>query len=87
MSGIKAIRNRRAEMNVPPSKKARGFVKTLNTGVFESGAMFIERLASASEVKVSGVAPQQGEDFSDAVQVITDSARIFICLLYTSRCV
>lgn len=42
--------------------------------------MFIERLASASEVKVSGVAPQQGEDFSDAVQVITDSARIFIPL-------
>ena len=80
MSAIKAIRNRRAEMNVPPSKKARVFVKTLNTGVFESGAMFIERLASASEVKVSGVAPQQGEDFSDAVQVITDSARIFIPL-------
>ena len=80
MSAIKAIRNRRAEMNVPPAKKARVFVKTLNTGVFESGAMFIERLASASEVKVSGVAPQQGEDFSDAVQVITDSARIFIPL-------
>jgi len=80
MSAIKAIRNRRAEMNVPPSKKARVFVKTLNTGVFESGAMFIERLASASEVKVSGVVPQQGEDFSDAVQVITDSARIFIPL-------
>ena len=80
MSAIKAIRNRRAEMNVPPSKKARVLVKTLDTDVFESGTMFIERLASASEVKVSGVAPQQGEDFSDAVQVITDSARIFIPL-------
>ena len=80
MSAIKAIRNRRAEMNVPPSKKARVLVKTLDTDVFESGAMFIERLASASEVKVSGVAPQQGEDFSDAVQVITDSAHIFIPL-------
>ena len=80
MSAIKAIRNRRAEMNVPPSKKARVLVKTLDADVFESGAMFIERLASASEVKVSGVAPQQGEDFSDAVQVITDSARIFIPL-------
>lgn len=32
-------------------------------------------------MKVSGVAPQQGEDFSDAVQVITDSARIFIPLV------
>ncbi len=80
MGAIKAIRNRRAEMNVPPSKKARVFVKTPYSEIFRSGAMFIERLASASEVEVSGVAPQEGEDFSDAVQVITDSARIFIPL-------
>ena len=71
---------RRAEMNVPPSKKARVFVKTMHTDVFESGAMFIERLASASGVQVSGMAPQAGEDFSDAVQVITDGAVIFIPL-------
>ena len=80
MGAIKAIRNRRAEMNVPPSKKARVFVKTPYSEIFRSGAMFMERLASASEVEVSGVAPQEGEDFSDAVQVITDSARIFIPL-------
>ncbi len=80
MGAIKAIRNRRAEMNVPPSKKARVFVKTMHTDVFESGAMFIERLASASGVQVSGMAPQAGEDFSDAVQVITDGAVIFIPL-------
>ncbi|MDD3192612.1 MAG: valine--tRNA ligase [Oscillospiraceae bacterium] len=78
MGAIKAIRNRRAEMNVPPSKKARVFVKTMYGDVFLSGAMFIERLASASEVRVSGIAPQEDEDFSDAVQVITDSARMFI---------
>ena len=80
MGAIKAIRNRRAEMNVPPSKKARVFVKTQHTGVFSSGAMFIERLASASSVQVSGMAPQEGENFSDAVQVITDGAVIFIPL-------
>ena len=80
MGAIKAIRNRRAEMNVPPSKKARVFVKTQYTGVFSSGAMFIERLASASSVQVSGMAPQEGENFSDAVQVITDGAVIFIPL-------
>lgn len=80
MGAIKAIRNRRAEMNVPPSKKARVFVKTMHADVFESGAMFIERLASASGVQVSGMAPQAGEDFSDAVQVITDGAVIFIPL-------
>ncbi len=80
MGAIKAIRNRRAEMNVPPSKKARVFVKTQHTDVFSSGAMFIERLASASSVQVSGMAPQEGENFSDAVQVITDGAVIFIPL-------
>ncbi len=80
MGAIKAIRNRRAEMNVPPSKKARVFVKTTHADVFQSGAMFIERLASASGVQVSGMAPQEGEDFSDAVQVITDGAVIFIPL-------
>ncbi len=62
MSAIKAIRNRRAEMNAAVLK-ARVLVKTLDTDVFESGTMFIERLASASEVKVSGVAPQQGRGF------------------------
>ncbi|MBR6607216.1 MAG: valine--tRNA ligase, partial [Oscillospiraceae bacterium] len=41
-------------------------------------AMYIERLASASEVTVSGAADMDGEDFSGAVQVITDAARIFI---------
>jgi len=78
MSAIKAIRNRRAEMNVPPSKKASVTVKTANIDVFEAGAMYIERLASASEVTVSGAADMDGEDFSGAVQVITDAARIFI---------
>lgn len=78
MSAIKAIRNRRAEMNVPPSKKASVFIKTPDTAVFEAGKMFIERLAFASSVHVSPAQAQPHEDFSGAIQVITDSARIFI---------
>lgn len=75
ITAIKGIRNRRAEMNVPPSKKAKVFIETPYSEVFESGAMFFERLASASEVEVSDKI-----DLSDALTVVTDSARIFIPL-------
>ena len=75
ITAIKGIRNRRAEMNVPPSKKAKVFIETSYADVFKSGAMFFERLASASEVEVKNKI-----DLSDALTVVTDSARIFIPL-------
>ena len=75
ITAIKGIRNRRAEMNVPPSKKAKVFIETPFTDVFKSGSMFFERLASASEVEVNDQI-----DLSDALTVVTDSARIFIPL-------
>lgn len=75
ITAIKGIRNRRAEMNVPPSKKAKVFIETPYSEVFKSGAMFFERLASASEVEVNDKI-----DLSDALTVVTDSARIFIPL-------
>ena len=75
IDAIKGIRNRRAEMNVAPSIKAKVFIETPFAEVFESGAMFFERLASASEVEVSDIA-YEGE----ALTVVTDSARIFIPL-------
>ena len=75
ITAIKGIRNRRAEMNVPPSKKAKVFIETSYADVFKSGAMFFERLASASEVEVNDQI-----DLSDALTVVTDSARIFIPL-------
>ena len=52
MAAIRAIRNRRAEMNVPPSRKAQVYVETAFAATFTDGAPFIERLASASEVIV-----------------------------------
>ncbi len=75
ITAIKGIRNRRAEMNVPPSKKAKVFIETPYADVFKSGAMFFERLASASEVEI-----KDKIDLSDALTVVTDSARIFIPL-------
>ena len=74
MKAIRAIRNRRSEMNIPPSKKAKVYVETADEGIFEMGAKFIIRLASASEVEV-------GTDFDslgNTVTIITDDAKIYI---------
>ncbi len=73
MAAIKAIRNRRAEMNVPPSKKAKLFIATADTDLFEKCSVFMQRLASASEVEVWTTFDVEG-----AVKVITDSAVISI---------
>ena len=73
MDAIKAIRNRRAEMNVPPSKKATLYIETEDAQVFEQCAVFLVRLASASEVEVNAEFDKAG-----SVQVITDSAKIYI---------
>ena len=53
MTAIKAVRNRRAEMNVAPSKKAKIFIETAYADTFSKGTVFFKRLASASEVEVA----------------------------------
>ncbi len=73
MDAIRAVRNRRAEMNVPPSRKAQLCIATGEPEVFEQGRPFLHRLASASEVTVADSFTMEG-----AVQVITNAARIFI---------
>ncbi len=73
MAVIKGIRNRRAEMNVPPSKKAGIFIATAYQDVFQQGTPFLIRLAYASHVEIG-----QEFDLKGAVQVVTDAARVFI---------
>lgn len=73
MDVIKAIRNRRGEMNVPPSKKAGVFIATEHEDVFTQGIPFITRLAFASHVEVGAGFAAEG-----SVQVVTDAARVFI---------
>ncbi|MEE1025624.1 MAG: class I tRNA ligase family protein, partial [Acutalibacteraceae bacterium] len=51
MDAIRAIRNRRNEMNVPPSKKAKVVIVSDRAELFSSCAPFIQRLAYASEVE------------------------------------
>jgi valyl-tRNA synthetase len=73
MQVIRAIRNRRAEMNVPPSKKAQVFIKTDYPETFTAGAAYICRLAYASD---SGVVASYDDD--TAVCVVTDSATAYM---------
>ncbi|MGN0107220.1 MAG: valine--tRNA ligase [Hominilimicola sp.] len=77
MQAISAIRNRRAEMNVPPSKKAKVIIVTAKTNVFTQGTAFFEKLASASEAIVqtdkSGIS-------DNAVNVVVPSAEIYLPL-------
>ncbi len=75
MSAIKAVRNRRAEMNVPPSKKAKLYIATKYIDDFTNGGVFMNRLASASEVEVGDSFEIEG-----SVSVITEAAKIFIPL-------
>ena len=76
MSAIRAIRNRRAEMNIPPSKKAKVFVETNEIKTFSLGKDFIIRLASASEVEVD----KSFGDLGNVVTIITNDAKIYIPL-------
>ena len=73
MEAIRAIRNRRAEMNVPPSKKAQVFIDTPFKDTFESGSVFVKRLAYASEVTIGGSLNVDG-----AVRIVTNDAKIYI---------
>lgn len=77
MGAVSGVRNRRAEMNVPPSKKAKVIIVTDKTELFKAGTAFFEKLASASEVSV-----QTGRDGIDenAVNVVVESAEIFLPL-------
>ncbi|MBR0062687.1 MAG: class I tRNA ligase family protein, partial [Oscillospiraceae bacterium] len=62
MESISAIRSRRAEMNVPPSKKAKVIVSTAYPEAFKGTEMYFERLASASEVDIFGADAEIGGD-------------------------
>ena len=75
MDAIRAIRNRRSEMNVPPSKKAKVYVATKFADTFTNGTPFIQKLASANEVEVA-----EHFDIEGAVTVVTADAKIYIPL-------
>ena len=75
IDAIKAVRNRRSEMNVVPSVKAKLYIETADADIFKSGIIFFEKLASASSVEIGA-----SFDVPDSVTAVTHSARIFIPL-------
>ena len=76
IDAISAIRSRRSEMNVPPSRKAKVIVSTEHKNIFEDAKAYIIRLASANEVEVKSLGDV--DESKGMVTVITHSARIAI---------
>ena len=77
MDAIKAIRARRSEMNVPPSKKAELTVVTEDQAVFAAGIPFLQRLANASQVNITAQPPVS---LDGLVSVVTSAAKLYIPL-------
>ncbi len=77
MDLIRAIRARRAEMNVPPSKKAELRIVTGQPEAYRQGLHFIQRLAYASEVAFPESAPA---DVTDLVSIVTHDATAYLPL-------
>ena len=72
---ISAIRARRAEMNVPPSRKAQVILVTAQPENYQLGAHFITRMAYASELTVLTAAPA---DLTGMVTVATHDATVYM---------
>ena len=77
-AAVKGIRNVRAEMNVPPSKKAMVYVVSEDVkirGIFETSKVFFATLGYASEVSIqsdkNGIA-------EDAVSTVIHGATIYM---------
>jgi len=74
---IKGIRNTRAQMNVPPSKKANMIIVTDEVALYEKTSYFFEKLAGASKVVVQ---KEEYDKPENAASEITVNAKIYIPL-------
>ncbi len=75
MNAIRSIRNRRAEMNVPPSKKAALYIVTQKPEIFAEGDGYIQRLAYADQVTVLASEP---DNIEGMVCCTTADAKLYI---------
>ena len=74
MDAVKAVRARRSEMNLPPSKKAHLTIATAEEATFTAGIPFLKRLGYASDVTV--VPADQEEAAKGQVTVVTHAAKL-----------
>lgn len=75
MDAIGAVRNRRAEMNVPPSKKARILVVSDRAALYKDSEAFFMKLAGASEVDIAAGREDVPEG---AVNIVVGGAELFL---------
>lgn len=75
MDTIRAIRARRAEMNVPPSKKAQVILLTDDRATYEAGSLFFSKLAYASEICFVDAMPEHADSM---VSVVTKGATVYM---------
>ncbi len=75
LAAIRAIRTRRAEMNVPSSRRTALYIVTPFVEEFRAATPFFLRLASAGEVEF----PESYHD-ETAVTLVTDAATLYIPL-------
>ena len=75
MEAIRAIRNRRTEMNVPPSKKAALYILANDPKVFIEGEGFMQRLAYADTVTMLDKEP---ENLDGMITCATSDAKLYI---------
>ncbi len=73
IGSIRAIRTRRAEMNVPPSRRAKLFIVTRYPATYAAALPFFEKLASASAMEIVDAYAAD-----DAVSIVTDAATVYI---------
>ena len=74
MELITAVRTRRSEMNVPPSKKAHLYIETGDTAAFEAEREAIAKLAYCSAVEIGESFPQA----EGSVTVVTAACRGYL---------
>ena len=75
MRAIRAVRNRRAEMNVPPAKKSKLLILADRPQVFVDGQAFIKKLAYASELEILKETPA---DAAQMVSCVTEGATLYM---------
>ncbi len=75
MDTIRAIRARRAEMNVPPSKRAQVILLTDERAAYEAGILFFSKLAYASEVIFADAMPENADSM---ISVVTKGATAYM---------
>ena len=76
MDVIRTVRNIRAQMNVPPSRKAALKIRTDREADVKECELYIKRLAGASEV----ILMQEGQTESGAASAVTELGEIFLPL-------